>query len=382
MLKPHGGRLVNRVLEGKEREETLSEVQKLPSISLNLEQVRDLENIAFGVFSPLEGYLNREQLHYVLNEMRLPDDTPWTLPIVLDIGEEEKGEIGRSEKVSLKSSEGKIVGILEVEDIYRYDREEFAEKVYGTLDVNHPGVAKTFKMNEYLIAGKISLLKESEDEFYKFRLKPVETRVLFKEKGWQQIAGFQTRNVPHLGHEYLQKTALTFVDGIFINPIIGKKKKGDFKDEVILEAYEALIDHYYLRERAVLAIFRTEMRYAGPREAIFHAIVRKNFGCTHFIVGRDHAGVGNYYHPYAAQKIFEEFPDLGIVPIFFSSFYHCKKCGGVVSEKTCPHPEDFHIKFSGTRIREILRRGEVPPPEIMRREVAEIVLGYENPFVS
>lgn len=382
MPKPHGGKLVNRVLEGRAREEALLEIPKLPFINLSLEQIRDLENIAFGIFSPLRGYLNREQLHCVLSEMRLPDDTPWTLPIVLDINEEKKEEIGRSEKVSLKSSEGEVVGILEVEDIYRYDREEFAEKVYGTLDANHPGVARTFRMDEYLIAGKISLLKESEDEFYRFRLKPIETRILFKEKSWQQIAGFQTRNVPHLGHEYLQKTALAFVDGIFINPIIGKKKKGDFKDEVILEAYEALIDHYYLKERAVLAIFRTEMRYAGPREAIFHAIVRKNFGCTHFIVGRDHAGVGNYYHPYAAQKIFEEFPDLGIVPIFFSSFYHCKKCGGVVNEKTCPHPEDFHVKFSGTRIREILQKGEVPPREVMRQEVAEIVLGYENPFVS
>lgn len=382
MPAPHGGRLVNRVLGEGEKDKALTSLVKSPFLTLNAEQVRDLENIAFGVFSPLQGYLVKKELESVLDHMRLPDDTAWTIPIVLDLSEEEKEAIGTSETVALNNENGETVGFIEVEEVYSFDQDELAQQVYGTLDPSHPGVAKTLAMKDYLIGGKISLISETDDKFGRYHLKPIETRVLFKEKSWRQVAGFQTRNVPHLGHEYLQKTALTFVDGIFINPIIGRKKKGDFKDEVILESYQALIDHYYLKQRAVMAIFRTEMRYAGPKEAIFHAIVRKNFGCSHFIVGRDHAGVGNFYTPFAAQEIFDEFPDLGVVPIFLSSFYHCEKCGGVVNEKTCPHPEDLHLGFSGTRIREMLERGEVPPPQIMRQEVAEIILRYDNPFVS
>jgi sulfate adenylyltransferase len=237
-------------------------------------------------------------------------------------------------------------------------------------------------MNDLLIGGRLSLIRLCRDEFERFRLRPMETRLLFKEKGWQSVVGFQTRNIPHLGHEYVQKTALSFVDGLFINPVIGRKKSGDFKDEVILEAYEALIRNYYLRERAVMAILRTEMRYAGPREAIFHAIVRKNFGCTHFIVGRDHAGVGNYYAPYAAQEIFEDFPDLGIVPLFFKSFFYCERCASVVNEKTCPHDASYHIDFSGTGLREKLSKGEVPPKEFVRPEVADVLLKWKDPFVQ
>ncbi len=382
MPAPHGGKLINRVIREKERDKVLISLEKAPSLTLNAEQVRDLENVAFGVFSPLQGYLTKKELESVLDHMRLPDDTAWTIPIVLDLSEDEKEAIGTSEMLALKNASGQTVGFIEVEEVYSIDKEELAQQVYGTLDTSHPGVAKTLAMKNFLIGGKIGLIAETEDEFGQYRLQPIETRVLFKEKGWRQVAGFQTRNVPHLGHEYLQKTALTFVDGIFINPIIGKKKKGDFEDEVILEAYQALIDHYYLKERAVMAIFRTEMRYAGPKEAIFHAIVRKNFGCTHFIVGRDHAGVGSFYHPFAAQEIFDDFPDLGIVPIFFNSFFHCDKCGGVVNEKTCPHPEDLHLSFSGTRIRGMLEKGEIPPPQIMRQEVAEIILRYDSPFVS
>ncbi len=382
MPAPHGGKLINRVIREKERDKVLTSLEKAPSLTLNAEQVRDLENVAFGVFSPLQGYLTKKELESVLDHMRLPDDTAWTIPIVLDLSEDEKEAIGTSEMLALKNASGQTVGFIEVEEVYSIDKEELAQQVYGTLDTSHPGVAKTLAMKNFLIGGKIGLIAETEDEFGQYRLQPIETRVLFKEKGWRQVAGFQTRNVPHLGHEYLQKTALTFVDGIFINPIIGKKKKGDFEDEVILEAYQALIDHYYLKERAVMAIFRTEMRYAGPKEAIFHAIVRKNFGCTHFIVGRDHAGVGSFYHPFAAQEIFDDFPDLGIVPIFFNSFFHCDKCGGVVNEKTCPHPEDLHLSFSGTRIRGMLEKGEIPPPQIMRQEVAEIILRYDSPFVS
>jgi sulfate adenylyltransferase len=218
--------------------------------------------------------------------------------------------------------------------------------------------------------------------FSEYTLSPKETRILFKEKGWKEVVAFQTRNPPHIGHEYVQKTALTFTDGLFINPIIGKKKAGDFRDEVILASYDALIKHYYLKERAVMSILRTSMKYAGPREAIHHAIMRKNFGCTHFIVGRDHAGVGNYYGPYDAHDIFSEFPDLGIIPVFFRSFSKCTKCGSIVNDKICPHDQKYHINFSGKKIRELLINGKIPPEDMMRKEVAQTILKYEKPFVE
>ena len=255
-----------------------------------------------------------------------------------------------------------------------------SEKVFGTTDPAHPGVAKVMGMKDVLLAGKVDLVTMAPTPFDRWKLTPKETRVLFKDKGWRTVVGFQTRNTPHIGHEYVQKAALTFTDGIFINPVIGKKKKGDFKDEVILASYEELIRHYYLKERAVMAILQMEMRYAGPREAIHHAIIRKNFGCTHIIIGRDHAGVGKYYHPFAAQDIFEEFPDLGIVPLFFRSFYFCKKCSSVVNEKICPHPASEQIQFSGTKIRDLLVQGIVPQIELMRPEVAKVIMGFKEPF--
>ena len=383
MPPPHGGKLINRVLKGKEREKRLEEALELPKIKLTNEYIKDVENIAHGVFSPLEGPMTQEDYLNVLENMRLSNDLPWTIPIVIDVSEEEIKSVKEGDDITILSlEENKPIVILHIEEIYGYDKEKHAEKVFGVKDPAHPGVAKTYQMKEKLIGGKIDLLDHSENPYYKYTLRPVETRILFKEKGWRTVVGFQTRNAPHIGHEYVQKTALTFTDGLFINPVIGKKKKGDFKDEVILAAYEELIKHYYLKDRAVLAILRTEMRYAGPREAIFHAIVRKNFGCTHFIVGRDHAGVGNFYPPYAAQEIFDEFPDLGIIPIFFKEFFICKKCGGMANEKTCPHPEEYRIRFSGTMIRKLLQQGKKPPKEIMRPEIAEIILKWENPFVE
>jgi sulfate adenylyltransferase len=379
MPKPHGGKLVNREIPEREKERLLEQAGELSTININEGLAKDVENIARGVFSPLEGFLLEEDYHSVLDEKRLANDLPWTLPIVLDIPN--NFEVRAGDTITLSYEKGTLA-LMRVEDVYKYDKREFAQKVYGTLDTKHPGVAKVNSMGERLLGGKIDLITEMKTPFSKYNLKPVETRILFKEKGWRTIVGFQTRNAPHLGHEYVQKTALTFVDGVFINPVIGKKKTGDFRDEVILEAYNALIKHYYLKDRAVISILPFEMRYAGPREAIFHAIVRKNFGCTHFIVGRDHAGVGDFYPPYAAQDIFDEFPDLGIIPLFFKAFYYCKKCGGVVNEKTCPHGEEQHIKFSGTKIREMLIKGQRPPEEMMRPEVADIILRFRNPFVG
>ncbi|RLF33033.1 MAG: sulfate adenylyltransferase [Thermoplasmata archaeon] len=378
MQKPHGGKLINRCIKKKEPIDT----KGLPKIEIKKESAEDIENIANGVFSPLQGFLCNNDLNSVLKEKRLQDDTPWTIPIILDVDKQEKKQIKEGETAILTNQETGIIAKIDIEDIYTFDKKNLAEAVYGTTDINHPGVFNVYQMRDILIGGKILLIKTQPTEFDKYNLTPKETRILFKEKGWREIVAFQTRNPPHLGHEYVQKTALTFVDGIFINPIIGKKKPGDFKDEVILAAYETLIKHYYLRERAVMSILRTSMKYAGPREAIHHAIMRKNFGCTHFIIGRDHAGVGNYYGPYDAHNIFSEFPDLGIVPIFFRSFFRCKKCNGIVNEKTCPHDTKYHINFSGKKIRELLRNGKIPPEDMMRKEVAETILKFEKPFVE
>jgi sulfate adenylyltransferase len=380
MIPPHGGKLVDRILGGECRKDVLAASNTLPKLRISDESVSDVENIASGVFSPLEGFMGKADFRNVLNEMRLPNDLPWTIPIVLDAGLEEAARFKEGKDILLVSESGRPVAVLHLEEKFQYNKDELAEKVFLTMDRAHPGVAKVAGMKEVLLAGPLDLLEVSPTPFDRYKLSPKETRILFKEKGWKTIVAFQTRNTPHIGHEYVQKTALTFTDGIFVNPVIGRKKRGDFKDEVILASYDELIKHYYLKERAVMAILQMEMRYAGPREAIHHAVVRKNFGCTHIIIGRDHAGVGTYYHPYAAQDIFEEFPDLGISPLFFRAFYFCKKCQSVVNEKICPHPPTDQIQFSGTKIRDLLLKGQIPPPELMRPEVAKVIMQFESPF--
>ncbi|MEW5901306.1 MAG: sulfate adenylyltransferase [Acidobacteriota bacterium] len=382
MILPHGGKLVNRVISGDCRNEILERSKTLPALPISDDSVSDAENIGLGVFSPLEGFMGQADFRNVLREMRLQNDLPWTIPIVLDAGREEVRQLREGQDVLLVNQSGHPVAVLHLQEIYDYDKDEFAEKVFLTTDQAHPGVAEVARMKEVLLAGPIDLVEVCPTPFDRWKLTPRETRILFKEKGWKTVVGFQTRNTPHIGHEYVQKTALTFTDGIFVNPVIGRKKRGDFKDEVILASYEELIKNYYLKERAVMSILQMEMRYAGPREAIHHAVVRKNFGCTHIIIGRDHAGVGKYYHPYAAQDIFEDFPDLGIAPLFFRSFYFCKKCQSVVNEKICPHPPADQIQFSGTKIRDLLVSGEVPPAELMRPEVARVIMQFPNPFVE
>ncbi|HIE53692.1 MAG TPA: sulfate adenylyltransferase, partial [Chromatiaceae bacterium] len=334
--KPHGGKLVNRIVSGKRREALLKEANELPKINLTAELATDLVNIAHGVYSPLEGFLIQEDYIHVLHDMRLSNDVPWTMPIVLDVNSEEIAGLKEGDDITLIYKDIPLA-IMRIEEIYRWNKKEYVLHVFKTTDLNHPGAAKALKRKELLIGGLIDLLNEPPNPFERYTLWPLETRILFREKGWRSIAGFQTRNVPHLGHEYIQKAALTFVDGLFINPLVGWKKPGDFKDEVIIASYEVLIRNYFPRNAVVFSILRMEMKYAGPREAIHHAIVRKNFGCTHFIIGRDHAGVGNYYGPYEAWDIFREFPDLGIVPLFIREAFYCNKCGGMVNEKICPH---------------------------------------------
>jgi sulfate adenylyltransferase len=381
MMKPHGGRLTNRVLTTTRLDRLKQEINEFVQVPIDSETYIEIENIAIGTYSPLEGYMTQQEFESVIKTNRLTNDLAWTIPITFDINKNQTYGLEKGNQIAL-TYKGEPVALFEIEDRFKPNKKQWAEAVFGTTDEKHPGVQRIFLKEEILLGGTIDLLKGPEVPFPENRLTPKETRVLFKAKGWRTVVGFQTRNAPHIGHEYVQKAALTFVDGLFINPVIGKKKKGDFKDEVILKSYQALIDHYYLRQRAVLVTLLTEMRYAGPKEAIHHAIMRKNYGCTHFIIGRDHAGVGDYYPPFAAQEIFDDFPDIGIVPLFFRSFSHCTKCGSVVNEKICPHPPEYHINFSGTKIRQSLIEGKRPPSEQMRPEVADIILQYDNPFVK
>jgi sulfate adenylyltransferase len=374
MIRPHGGKLIERLAPQPES-------RGAPRIEISWDTYQDLENIATGVFSPLEGFMCSESYKAVLCDGRLPSGEAWTIPILLHVKKEEWCSLGKGEVASLYFR-GEEVAEIQVEDIFQIDKGEYADKIFGTRSESHPGVKEIISSSAFVVGGKINLFKRMKHSFSSFHLTPKETRFLFREKGWSTIVAFQTRNPPHLGHEYVQKTALSVVDGLFINPLIGKKKRGDFKDEVIIETYKTLIENYYPKNRVIMAILSTSMQYAGPREAIFHAIMRKNFGATHIIIGRDHAGVGNFYHPFAAHHIFEKYKDIEIQPIFFASFFRCRRCGEIVNEKICPHPEGERINFSGTSIRKILLSGKYPPKDVMRREVAEIILRHEEPFVN
>ena len=378
--RPHGGRLIERIANERSKERLRQEALEMVRLDLDQGLAADVANVAHGVYSPLEGFLVRDDYESVLNFMRLSNDLPWTIPIILDVDGNFKKSVSEGDEVAL-FYEGEPVAIMHVEEIYGWDKEEYAKKVFKTTDPNHPGVKKTLQKKEYLIGGPVLQIGEIPEPYERYRLWPKETRVLFAERGWKRIAAFQTRNVPHLGHEYVQKAALTFTDGLFINPLVGWKKPGDFKDEVIIRAYEALIKHYYPKESVAFSVLRMEMRYAGPRETVHHAIVRKNFGATHFIVGRDHAGVGNYYGPYEAWEIFKNFPDLGITPLFVREAFYCKKCGGMVNDKICPHPEEYRIRISGTKLRKMIMEGKRPPEYMMRPEIAEVVLSFDDPFV-
>ena len=378
MNKPHGKRLIRRILKEKLKIRILEEIDEFEKIEINEKIAYDVENIAFGVYSPLEGFLTSEDYFSVLNELHLSDGTLWSIPIILDISEEEKQKIKEGDVIILTYKD-RPLALLEVQEIYKWNKDEFCEKIFKTKDLNHPGVYETYKMKEYLIAGEIWLINEIEKEPYIVR--PEETRLIFKERKWKTIVGFQTRNVPHLGHEFLIKTALNFVDGAFINPVLGKKKKGDWKDEIIKEAWEKLFELYFPKNKCFLGFVRYVMRYAGPREALHHAIMRKNFGCTHFIVGRDHAGVNNYYKPYEAQEFVKQFEDELEMEIFtFKEFFYCEKCKGIVSEDVCPHDEIFRIRFSGTLIRKIIQNREVPDEKIFRKEILETITRYKDLF--
>jgi sulfate adenylyltransferase len=373
---PHGGRLINRFITSDKRTDDMLTI--LVSNDLH----NDIENIADGIFSPLEGFVGDQDFRSIVRTGRLKNGLAWTVPIVLDVEDQTAAKMKDAGQVALATGKDRFA-ILHVEEIYSFDKIACAKAIYQTDDIKHPGVAKMVNMKSMLVGGRIDVIRHMEKSpLRKYRMTPAETRTEISRKGWKSLVGFQTRNVPHVAHEMLQKAALNLYDGLFVNPLIGKKKQGDFKDEVILAAYISLIDNYYPKDRTMFVTLHTEMRYAGPREAIHHAIMRKNLGCSHFIVGRDHAGVGSYYHPFAAQEIFKNYTDLEIEPVFFPAFYYCQKCLSYANERNCPHGPEFREELSGTKMRNMVSSGETPPEHLMRPEVAKTIISFNDPFVD
>jgi sulfate adenylyltransferase len=367
---------VNRVLEGAERAEALGRSGGLHAIRLSSVQLADLVCLATGVFSPLSGFNTKADYESIVEGSRLRDSTVWPIPITLAIDLDEAQSIRDGDTVRLDDAQGRVVGTIAVSERFEYDKRREAANVYRTEETAHPGVARLQAQGEILVAGTVSLLNRPDEPFPQFRSDPIETRATFQKLGWHRVVGFQTRNPVHRAHEYIQKAALEICDGLLLSPLVGETKADDISAATRMQSYEALVANYYPRDRVLLRVFPAAMRYAGPREAIFHALARKNYGCTHFIVGRDHAGVGNYYGSYDAQKIFEQFKaaEIGIVPLFFEHTFFCSRCGGMASTKTCPHDASHRVILSGTEVRAMLMRGEVPPPEFTRAEVAQVLI--------
>ncbi|MBA3364870.1 MAG: sulfate adenylyltransferase [Actinobacteria bacterium] len=365
LIRPHGGELVDRTDERPEG------VDKLETLTLTSRELSDLDMLASGALSPLAGFMGRDDYERVVEEMRLATGLPWSLPVCLAVERAPKAD-----RVALADEAGRLLAVLDVQEAYEYDGTREAEQCFRTTDEAHPGVARLLRQHALYLAGRVTVFERADAEFPELALDPAGTRRLFAERGWRRVVGFQTRNPIHRAHEYLTKGALETVDGLLIHPLVGETKSDDVPAQTRVECYRILLDRYYPADRVVLSSFPAAMRYAGPREAIWHAICRKNYGCSHFIVGRDHAGVGSYYGTYDAQQIFDEFEphELDIEPMFFEHAFFCRACGQMATPKTCPHEGEDHVFLSGTKVRELLSQGEFPPAEFSRPEVAEALI--------
>lgn len=380
LISPHGGKLINREVTGPERDRFIQAAKNLPALQLSSREISDLQMIATGAYSPLEGFLNPSDYSSVCANMRLANGTAWPIPVTLSVTDEQASSFRQFEDLALYQGDN-LLGILHLAEKYRYDKVREAELVYRTTDEAHPGVRALYNQGDWLLGGKISLVNRSPDlSFPKYQKDPAETRALFQERGWRRVVAFQTRNPVHRAHEYIQKCALEITDGLLLHPLVGETKADDVPADVRIQSYEAILESYYPASRTVLSVLPAAMRYAGPREAVFHALIRKNYGCSHFIVGRDHAGVGNYYGTYDAHHIFDQFEpeELGLTPLFFEHTFYCRLCGGMASSKTCPHDASAHVTLSGTKVRELLNAGELPPLEFSRPEVAQVLIDAQR----
>jgi len=383
LIAPHGGTLVNRIVDESTAAELKAAAADLPSITLSQKQACDLEMIAIGAFSPLTGFVKKADFESICRNMRLSDGTLWPIPITLAVDDATKGSLTQGGQAALYHADGTFMGVVDVEEIFEHDKKLEAPNVFRTDDVNHPGVKAVMEEGDWLVGGTVHVVtvtpeKEPGAQFTEHRLPPEKTRATFEQRGWKTVAAFQTRNPIHRAHEYLTKCALEITDGLLVHPLVGETKPGDIPADVRMKCYQTIIENYYVPERTLLSVMPAAMRYAGPREAVLHAIIRQNYGVSHFIVGRDHAGVGDYYGTYDAQNIFDEFADdaLEIEPLKFEHSAWCNACEGMTSGKTCPHGKEEKIFLSGSKVRELLRKGERPPEEFSRPEVADVLIQW------
>ncbi|MPZ48280.1 MAG: sulfate adenylyltransferase [Dehalococcoidia bacterium] len=376
LIAPHGGSLVNQLAEGAEAQKLAELAKGLPQLKLSIRPLSDIEMLAVGAFSPQTGFMTRADYQSVVKDMHLAGGLPWSLPVTISASRDEARSF-EGKQVALANEDGENIAVMDVAEAYDYDKKEEARLVYRTEEETHPGVAAVYAQGEMLLGGPVRVFnRQKHSEFLDHRRDPKEARAALAERGWKTVVGFQTRNPVHRAHEYIQKCAMETVDGLLLHPLVGATKGDDIPADVRMACYQALIKDYYPANRVLLSVFPAAMRYAGPREAVFHALVRKNYGCSHFIVGRDHAGVGSYYGTYDAQQIFRQFTpqELGITPMFFDNSFFCRDCDAMGTAKTCPHGEESRVSLSGTRVREMLVAGEEPPPEFSRPAVARILI--------